>query len=446
MKDHAQGARGCEPADHRAPLDQLEPAQFVRLGGQELDLGFTDQHDGERSDLNRVTERREADDPLACPKRRVGRKLFPGPALGVPAQKHPLGRSDRTDRARCHWHVRFLGGLGFHRFRGVAGDPRFGGIHPLVGRDRQGRQGLIRGRGRGLGRFGTSIRLSNHGLVGIVCPVGCHVFGRGDHLSAGGQAPGRPAEQDHQQDGGEDRTEPFQSRAPRWLRRGPGRNNRGRRLLRWLHHAARDRLASLDQPIHALPGLGRHLGFLTDQAENLVATGHLRQMNVRGQTTTLVLGDRLGRQFIVEVAGHQIRVGSIRPLVVRHGQSSASGHAMDALHKFVREGTFRHLLTDLTDLRRWQGVIEPGQQCSQGQAHRSVPSGAAFHNPLMPATSVSGLPSRDPSHFFRIRAFTVRRCPLCSHALNRTRPPLRPGGAAVHRPGREPPSPRRGSS
>ena len=42
---------------------------------------------------------------------------------------------------------------------------------------------------------------------------------------------------------------------------------------------------------------------------------------------------------------------------------------MNPIRQLLGEWTFRDLFADLPDLAGFQGVVEPGQECPEGEAH-----------------------------------------------------------------------------
>ena len=112
-----------------------------------------------------------------------------------------------------------------------------------------------------------------------------------------------------------------------------GHRFRSRRLepvgARW-----RNRLAPPDQLIHPGLGFGGNMHLLPEQAEDLVHAGNFGQVDVGGQALLLVLGDRVGLQLVVHIAGDDIGVGGLRARVAGDGVPPLAAHAMDPLDQF----------------------------------------------------------------------------------------------------------------
>src|SRR5262249_27209507 len=91
-----------------------------------------------------------------------------------------------------------------------------------------------------------------------------------------------------------------------------------------------------------------------------------------GQALPLELRHGLGIQVVVQVAGNQVRVGPVRTRSAGDRQPALPGDSMNPVRKLLGERTFRDLLADLSDLRGFQGIVEPSQQSSESQAHPRV--------------------------------------------------------------------------
>src|SRR5262249_22497829 len=71
-------------------------------------------------------------------------------------------------------------------------------------------------------------------------------------------------------------------------------------------------------------------------------------------------------------AGNQVGVGPVGTRSAGDGEATLSGDSMDSVRKLLGERTFRDLLADLPDLRGFQGVVEPGQERSESEAHSRI--------------------------------------------------------------------------
>ena len=113
-----------------------------------------------------------------------------------------------------------------------------------------------------------------------------------------------------------------------------------------------------------------------------MGAGDLRQVDVGGQAALLELGDLLGVQGVVQVVGHEVRVGRLGAGGRGHGQPSLAGDPVDLLDQLLGEGALGHLLPDLADLGRRERVVEPGQERPERQSHRRRPLGCASSRPF----------------------------------------------------------------
>ncbi len=177
-------------------------------------------------------------------------------------------------------------------------------------------------------------------------------------------------------------------------------------------------------------GVGGDLGLLADQAKHLMDAGHFREVHVGGETTSLEIGDLLGRELVIEVAGDEVGVGRLAAEVARIGQASLASHALEALHKFLGERAIGQLLADRSSLRTGSACHRATRSGSArsvaSSSLRSIgpPSRGPYRNSWAsypPISAISGTRSVDPGRTFflkKSRIASEARAVSCSPARN----------------------------
>jgi hypothetical protein len=345
-----------------AAVGEDEPGGLAALVVAWDDLAAADHLDVHAAHLEDRAERGHGDDPPIGAEGLAHVDPLPGPVLLIPAQDRPVEVGDDAEAAEHG-----LGPVGHRRRRFRL---RLGGVRPGfgargLGRDRLGRDGGRRRRER------------RHNLGGR--------GGRGgrDRGAAAGGRREHPGRGGHQRDQGERGERQRQARQDRAARRHLGRPHLGRpgavarrradgreaqlRIGDGGRHLASDRLAAPHEAVHALARGGRHLRLLADQAEDLVAAGHLGQMGVGAEAELLEFGDAVRIELIVEVRGDEVRVGRVGAGRGRHAQTAAACDVLDAVHQLGGDRALGHLPADVPDLLGAEGVVHPGQEGAQGQ-------------------------------------------------------------------------------
>ena len=122
---------------------------------------------------------------------------------------------------------------------------------------------------------------------------------------------------------------------------------------------------------------GQDLRMLRHFGEDRMAGSDLGQVHVRFEADRLEGLEPLGGEGVVEVLGHRIGV-DCEPLAVDPGGGEAriAETRPDPRHELAGHRASLYLLAELRLFVGWKDAIHPGQERTEGEAHRGVPEGA----------------------------------------------------------------------